>query len=110
VRRRGSTYLGAHERALAADEILLRRMAGASIAELCAAFRCSRATVFRRLAASRRAGRVEAAREKAMEQVLLKAIDVYEVALDEGSETVARDVLFGLGLLEESHSSRKREP
>lgn len=86
MRKRDVTYLtDPRDRAAAAEEMLLHRLAGASIRALMDEFRCSRATVFRRLAEARRGGFLERCREIVLGRLLLKALAAYDVALDAGS-------------------------
>jgi hypothetical protein len=107
MRQRGVKYLAdSQDRAAAAEQILLLRIGGASIRELMAEFRCSRATVFRRLAEGRRGGTAERARQIVFQRLLVKALAAYDVALEGGSETAARDVLLGSGVLGSSTESR----
>lgn len=100
MRKRGGAYLtNTQDKLTVAATMLAHRLTGASIRDLQEAFGCSRATVHRRLALARESGLLDTARDILMERLVPKALAAYDVALEQGEMTAAKDVLTGAGVL-----------
>lgn len=103
------------EKELQALAMLTERVLGKSIKEVAEQFRVSPATVHDRLALARESGVLPQAKLMLLERLLPRALTVYIAAMDqqpvsEESVKAARDVLFGLGVLEKQTKVVQKGP
>lgn len=89
-------------RAMRAEHMLLRRAAGLKIKEIAQEFQLAPDTVTDELKWARRRGIMDRAQHYLVDRLIPKALAGMEVALDHGNYEAARDLLFGIGLLQKS--------
>lgn len=90
------------QRAAQAALMVAHRLTGKTIGEIQETFGCSRSKVHRMLRHATREELWQQAHATILEQLLPKALAVYDRALDKGNVEVAHDVLFGLGVLQKN--------
>jgi len=99
--RKGRVY-GKKEVQIKASMMLAQKLLGYTQEEIAKMFRCSEVTVERRLAQARRENLYGTVETLMTQNLIPKAILTFDQALDEGDVDVAKDVLYGTGILRKS--------
>lgn len=91
-------------KAAQAKLMLAKRITGASLDDIAQQFNLSKDTVNRRIKLAMRAGLLDEATDSVLGQLVPHALKVYADALLGGDIDVARDILFGTGILKKNHA------
>lgn len=87
---------------LQAKVMLAKRISGASIDDLATQFNTSPDTVTRRIKLAIRQGLLDEATDNIFNDLVPMALEVFRAALKSGDVNVAKDVLFGTGVLKKN--------
>ena len=87
--------------------IAIERAMGVSIKDLAAKYSCSPGAVKRYLDQAAQTGLVEHFRALLFERLMGKALAVYEARIELGDLEAARDMVFGLGVLQKNPQTDK---